>query len=500
VLRTMSKNPFHQAILITVGFALIFLAILAPGIYSIDGNAMLAVSESLVTHRGFTVPETLGSPGVGGRIYSHWYPLLSVLAVPFAYLALELSRITHLPFHYLAALLSLPLMGVFTAGTAGLVVLLARRLGASDKGAWIAAVCLCIGTVALAYGRTFFAESLLAFLTVAAVYFTFGLSLRDILLGASFVALAILAKPTGIVIGPILAVYLLCKGVSFRRAILPLSGTGIGIGLFAVFNVIRWGHPLDFGIRSEFHLSYLLQGIPGLLVGPGYGLMWYCPPVMLAIFGFWKAMKAYRWEALAIAAVFTGFLVLHSCLPYWFGGWSWGPRYLVPTLPVLCALAGLLDGNLRKMLIVLTLVGFSINVPTTFCFYERYFAELHEQGIPLDANLAWSFRLAPWRNEWAAAIRQVRDAQESNVREIFAQRGAPGSTISESRALRVVAIWWWVLPIVHIPRVLGAAFSVLVLLCGGWMVYRSKPAETTPGDDTAHPLPQRSEFMPTNDP
>jgi hypothetical protein len=53
------------------GFALIYLAKVPPGIYSVDGNAMLAVAESLVTHRGFTVPETMGIVGVGGRIYSH---------------------------------------------------------------------------------------------------------------------------------------------------------------------------------------------------------------------------------------------------------------------------------------------------------------------------------------------------------------------------------------------------------------------------------------------
>ena len=72
-----SQSPLPQAILITLGLTLFFIALVPPGIYSVDGNAMLAVSESLVTHRGFTVPESLGVPGVGGRIYSHWYPLLS---------------------------------------------------------------------------------------------------------------------------------------------------------------------------------------------------------------------------------------------------------------------------------------------------------------------------------------------------------------------------------------------------------------------------------------
>ena len=472
----VSQGPFSQAILITLGLALVFIALTPPGIYSVDGNAMLAVAESLVTHRGFTVPPDLGAPGVGGRIYSHWYPLLSALAVPFVYAALLASRVTHLPFHYLAAVFSLPLVGVLTAATSGIVALLTQRLGGDRQGAWLAAVSYCSGTVALAYGRTFYAESLLAFLTISAIYFTFGLSRSQVLMGAGFAGLALLAKPAGILVGPVLVVYLLMKRVPPFRSILPVAGTAIGFLLYAGFNIIRFGHPLDFGIKSTFDLSNMLPGAAGLLASPGYGLLWFCPPVVLAIFGFRKAMRGHSVEALAIGATFAAFLGLHSLLPYWYAAWSWGPRYLVPTVPGLCALTGLLEGHLRKGLIVLTLLGFTVNVPTVLCFYERYYAELLEQGIPTDASLAWSVRYAPSLHEWPAAVRQVRDAQNSDVREIFARRGAPSATIGGSRALRVVALWWWVLPVAGIPRWIGATISLFLIVLGLVFLIRARDA------------------------
>jgi hypothetical protein len=488
---SISRNSLAQAILITLGLTLIFVALLPPGIYSVDGNAMLAVAESLVTHHDFTVPSELGVPGVGGRIYSHWYPLLSVLAVPFVYAALIASRLTGLPFHYLAAVFSLVLVGALTAATSGVVALLTQRMGGSAKGAWLAAVSYCIGTVALAYGRTFYAESLLAFLTVSALYFTFGLSRSDVLLGAAFAGLALLAKPAGVLVGPVLAGYLLIKRVPILRSILPLTGTAIGFLLYGAFNVIRFGHPFDFGIKSEFQLSHFLSGVAGLIASPGYGLLWYCPPVVLAIFGFRKAMKDNKFEALAIACVLTAFLALHSTLPYWYAAWSWGPRYLVPTVPALCALTGLLEGKLRKALIVLTLVGFIVNVPTVFCFYERYYAELLERGVQTDDSLAWSLRYAPALHEWPAAWRQVQDARKSDVRELFArQNGIPARTISSSRALRVVAIWWWVLPVAHIPRVLGAAVSLLLLAFGGIVLLRAlRPARSSASGKEEELLP-----------
>ena len=62
---------------------LLYLAFLPPGIYSDDGNSMLAVAESIVAHHSLTVPAGLGIPGRGGEIYSAYYPLQSFLAAPF---------------------------------------------------------------------------------------------------------------------------------------------------------------------------------------------------------------------------------------------------------------------------------------------------------------------------------------------------------------------------------------------------------------------------------
>jgi Dolichyl-phosphate-mannose-protein mannosyltransferase len=237
------------------------------------------------------------------------------------------SRVAVLLFHYLAALFSLPVVGLLTAATSSMVALLSLRLGATTKGARLAAVSFATATVALAYGRAFYAEALLAFLTVSALYFALGRSRSDVVLASCFAGLAILAKPTGIVIGPVLAAYLLVRRTPLFRTLLPLAGVGIGFTIFATYNVLRFGRPLNFGISSPFRMASFFPGIAGLLASSGYGLAWYSPPVILAIFGFRKAMRDKKFEALAIAAVFAAFLFLHSLLWYWYAAWSWGPSY-----------------------------------------------------------------------------------------------------------------------------------------------------------------------------
>jgi hypothetical protein len=455
-----------------LGFFLIYLAFLAPGIYSIDGNSMLNVAESIVTRHDLTVAPGLGITGRGGQVYSSWYPLQSLLAAPLVALAVPFSRAFHVPLHFMAAVFASILPVIFTAASVSLVSLIALQLGSSLDGARRAAICFALGTIALVYHRTFYAEPLLMFLTAATMYLAFAQTPRTVLVASICALLVVLAKPTGILVGPVLSAYLLAKQtlpVRFRLA--PGLGAVFGLLLYFLYNWVRFADPFIFGQPYAFSFVSIPTGVAGLLVSPGRGLIWYCPPVVLAVLGLWKAAQGRRLEALSIVALFAAFLGLHSFWTAWSGGWSWGPRFLLPVLPGLLASTGLLEGRLKRSLVALAVAGFLINTPTLVSYYERYYAEANEQHIP-EHVLLWSPSHSPILHVWGAAARVISDAANNDVNELFRHTGAPSPTISESRALRVVALWWWVLPIVHIPRAVGAALSLLMVFCGSWIVFR----------------------------
>jgi len=463
---------------LTLGFALIYFAFLPPGIYSLDGNGMLAVAESLVAHHSWAVPEELGVPGRGGQFFGKWYPLQSVLAVPLVAVATEAAHILRLPAHYLAAIASLVLPALFTAATAGLVGLISMRLGSSVVGAQIAAVSYAFGTIAFTYARTFYAEPLLTLLTAAAIYAALASSPQQIVYAALGAMLAVLAKPTGILVGPVISAYLLAKTRSVKLSLLPTLGSFVGLSLYCCYNYMRFGHPLMFGQPWSFRLQTIPEGFAGLLFSPGRGLVWYCPTMVLSVAAFLKAKKSNLLDALLPVTMFAGFLLLHCLWAFWSGGWSWGPRLLLPGIPGLVALLGHLEAQWRRALIVLTAVGFLINAPTLFTFYERYYAEENEQGVS-ERDTLWSFSRAPFLLAWPAAARQMEDARNFDVRDLMSQRGvSPASTISSSRALRIVAVWWWVLPVAHIPRIFGAAASLLLLIAGCLVLLRSARARS----------------------
>ena len=149
----------------------------------------------------------------------------------------------------------------------------------------------------MVYARTFYADPLLSLLVAAGIYFVLVRTNRTILLAALIALLAVLAKPTGIFLAPALSAYLLLKKTPVRLSLLPALGGGLGVLLYFVYNFVRFANPLTFGQPWVFSFSAIPQGIAGLLVSPGRGIIWYSPVVLLAIPAIRKAWKTKPIEA-----------------------------------------------------------------------------------------------------------------------------------------------------------------------------------------------------------
>jgi hypothetical protein len=460
-----AQNADHvlsDAVVIGVGTTLFFLAFLSPVIYSVDGLSMLAVSESLVTHGSLTVPQSMGSAGLGGFYYSNWYPLLSLLALPLVALGMIFAHLMHLPPHFTVEAFALILPPFLIGTTTGMVVMLASRLGASRRGSVVAATAFAFGTIALVYAREFFAEPLLALITSVAIYLELG-SQRERSKVGLCAALAVLTKPTGAIIGVILAAHAALKDRSLRSSLPALIGTASGIAIYFLYNYLRFGNPLTFGQNASFALGGLPRGIAVLLVSPGRGIAWYCP-VVLALCGL-SASYLKRLDILLIVSIAIAYLGVYAVWRDSPGGWSWGPRYLLPALPGLMALGSLLEGKSRKALIALTALGFLINAPTLVSYYERlYQEELIAHQMPEDT--LWSLTQAPFVRIWGSMSRELGDARQTDVRQLVQHAGEPENSEGSWRTLRIVAVWWWMLPLARIPRAFGAAVAALLATAG----------------------------------
>jgi hypothetical protein len=70
-------------------------------------------------------------------------------------------------------------------------------------------------------------------------------------------------------------------------------------------------------------------------VSPYRSVFLYAPPVILFGLGFTGFARRYRKYLWLIAAITVYVLVVYSKWWAWHGGWCWGPRFLVPVVPLL---------------------------------------------------------------------------------------------------------------------------------------------------------------------
>jgi hypothetical protein len=145
-----------------------------------------------------------------------------------------------------------------------------------------------------------------------------------------------------------------------RRAAWLLVWLGSGLAIHGVLNQFRNGSLTDFGYGFTGRLPFvhpLLSGLVGSTVHPGRGLFLYAPIVLAALL----AAPRLSWPARLLCFGVPLELVLVSARWYgWHGGSCWGPRFLVPLLPLLVAPAVLAP---RRLAAALLFLGALVNLP-----------------------------------------------------------------------------------------------------------------------------------------
>jgi hypothetical protein len=78
-----------------------------------------------------------------------------------------------------------------------------------------------------------------------------------------------------------------------------------------------------------------LAGLTSLLVSPAAGMFFFCPALLLSIRGLQREWKCSRLWPGSVLLAGLGFLLFFSCISFFKGDISWGPRYLTPLFALL---------------------------------------------------------------------------------------------------------------------------------------------------------------------
>nr|WP_290665389.1 hypothetical protein [Ardenticatena sp.] len=356
------RHPSHRTRILwhAVGVALILYGsalLVWQGTFPFhDGLAAYAVADSLGRYGRLDVDQInwmglhQNTPGPDDLLYSRKGFGVTAAALPLVVLGMRMPGLG--PVHM--ALLLNPILFALT----GLLLYLTLAKGWPRLTAWqrvLLVLAWGLGSPMWAYTKTFFSEPLVALSVVGLLerFITFEQvndmeARRRAAFGmGAWLGVGILARTAHAILVPLVVLVVLWWGAraTVRSARWPLLLTilvWLGIPLIAAsgailwYNWARYGHPLTTGyLDHETFSAVWWRGISGQLVAPGRGLLWYIPWVLLLPWGLRVAWRRFPVSTRFAASAFLAYILLYGKWYMWHGGSAWGPRFLVPMLPLL---------------------------------------------------------------------------------------------------------------------------------------------------------------------
>lgn len=293
--------------------------------------------------------EVLGAFGPKGDVYSKKGPAPAFLAAPW-YLLLHVITELNIGIGQLQA--TLLWNGIVTAATAALLWLTAQRLGYSERTGMALGLLFGLATIAWPYANQFFGEPLsaLSLLLVFYAMLSWQATKRwwwmTVAGGGAGLALAAVTAHALLIV--VFAGWWLVDWLLRRRRsvdeVVDIRQWAIAAAAFAapivaagallmLYNFVRFGNPFDTGYHfdaGEGFTNPLLSGLWGLLVSPYRGVFWHTPLFIASLAAFVLFVRRHRSEGVLIALLSAVLIVTYSLWWMWWGGFAWGPRFLVP--------------------------------------------------------------------------------------------------------------------------------------------------------------------------
>ncbi|HEX2908462.1 MAG TPA: hypothetical protein VHO69_16440 [Phototrophicaceae bacterium] len=267
------------------------------------------------------------------------------------------------------------------------VFLFAARFANRDWYAFILALAFGLATIAFPYSNVLYQHQLAAF----GAFVGFFLLWRVIYEKASLNWLWVvgllfgLATITEYPVVPFLGIIFLWAIIKMpnRLALYRVVLAAVPLGLiFAAYNYAVFRTPLPVGYeystnwQNEHQTGFMslttpsLERLYGLTFSPVRGIFLISPFLLLAVPGFftlWREQKDQRGAAIVIDLVVIGFFTYNAASSMWWGGFTVGPRYLIPmlpflTLPIIFTLNHWLQRLWGKLLVGLLIVVSLANV------------------------------------------------------------------------------------------------------------------------------------------
>lgn len=402
LLRWLKTPVFWLFLVITISLSYSWMS---PQISAPNERSRIYLTMAVVDSGTLSLNEQIDKYGTpfdiakrDGHFYSDKAPGSSFLAVP----AFALYRLLGGSDSIEKALIFMRLFVMVPFTLLGLVFLRKTLLGIGirESIANRTTVAYALGTSVFHYGAAFYGHALVASAALgAALGIQRGLSSENprarfcwrVLAGFSGgMAFAIEYQAALICVGIAIAYLSVREHRTITAVLAPALGASVSVGATLVYNIFAFGGPfktsynfLFYNYSEEVHSKGLYgitlpsaESVYGLLFSPSRGIILCAPLVFVGILALGAMWRHTRWLAIYIGFCAATFFLMAAGSSVWFGGWSFGPRLLVPIfgLTAIAAAAGLEELSDRPLLSTLAhayiAAGIAYNTLVTTAFPE----------------------------------------------------------------------------------------------------------------------------------
>jgi hypothetical protein len=344
-----------------------------------NGNSRLGLTFAIVEEGRLTIDsyhDQVGTFTKDKAIYNgHYYSSKAIgssLLAAFYYFPLyRLEQLlnVNLSIEELKYLLTYFSIGLPSALAGALMYVLFKQVTRNRLRSFLPTIAINLGTLIFPFSVIFFGHQLVGSLLFIAFFLIFQLKIElnthrrgiFILIGFLLGYALITEYPVAPIVLILTAYYffilvkkgLLKKGAANRgwMIILPALGAFVPIAVLLAYNIAVFGNPISTGYTHSADPWFQQQQTQGLVgigwpnpkvmffmtLHPALGLFWQSPVLIMSLAGIWFMVRepAYRVEALIAITAFFALLILYSGFYNWWGGSTFGARYLIPILAFL---------------------------------------------------------------------------------------------------------------------------------------------------------------------
>jgi len=295
------------------------------------------------------------------------------------------------------------------------------------------------------------------------------------------------------------------------------------LGLALAYNYLRWGSITATGYEPYLDMYFggsVFDGAWGMLLSPNKSALLYSPPLVLALIGLPRAIRAVPRLGFALLAMVVPVFLVYCTYRSWSGDYAWGPRFFVWAVPVvLIPIAWTIDAATTRwrkgLVLAVVTAGVIVQLLGSALYWDHFIrvaidtknqwlGNPNRAGAYIPAKgrghcdscfedtyeVLWTPAFQPIHGHWwlVTSLARGDDARSAQARAPWRRYTTLEVNLAGTYP-RARIDWWGLLWLRDAPHTRGTGIAVLVLLTAAlalgiwrWLRLHRASASDSPAD------------------